>query len=146
MLDFDLTDLQPYLLILVGCVLVLVAIFKKETKPELKLTGVKADGIVFALESKSNSGGFLSGTANMKDKVTIRFVTQKQEWITEDINQDFATFFTKQYKEGEAVEVYYDPNNPSTFFVNTKQSDKLGRLLFAIVGIVFCTAGIYQLL
>jgi hypothetical protein len=37
------------------------------------------------------------------DKVTVGFVTKSKEWVTADIEQAFATFFTGQYKPGEKV-------------------------------------------
>jgi hypothetical protein len=54
--------------------------------------------------------------------------------------------FTGQYKEGESVEVHYDPKNPSDFFVYTKQSETLSRVIFALVGLGFSIIGLYQLL
>ena len=79
------------------------------------------------------------------DKVTVRFVTKNKEWITGNLKQEFAIFFTGQYKIGESVEVYYDPKNPSDFFVDTKQSGKTGRLLLAAIGVIFFLIGVYQL-
>ncbi|HZF64052.1 MAG TPA: DUF3592 domain-containing protein, partial [Chitinophagaceae bacterium] len=80
------------------------------------------------------------------DKVTIRFLTLDKQWITGDLKQEFAAFFTNQYKAGDAVEVYYDPKQPSHFFVDTKQSRRTARIIFACVGIVLFAAGLYQLM
>jgi hypothetical protein len=131
----------PYLLSGLGISLILIGIFKKTTTSDLLMNGEKVEGIVFELGMKSS--GF-SGS-NINDKVTIRFVTKKKEWITTDINQDFATFFTGQYKLGQKVDVYYKLENPSNFVVDTKQSEKKARMLLLLVGTVFCMAGLSKL-
>jgi hypothetical protein len=140
--DFNFNELQPYLFVLIGVILLLTAVFRS-TKSNLKNSGVKTEGIIYLLGYFNNAG---SGTpSNVKDKITVRFTTNKKEWITGDIEQKFAVFFTKQYKEGETVDIYYDPDNPSNFFVDTKQSETIGRLLFVVVGLAFCAIGIFQL-
>lgn len=49
------------------------------------------------------------------------------------------------YKQGQALDVYYDPENPVDFFVDTKQSEKVSKALLAIVGVAFCAVGFLQL-
>lgn len=136
--EFDFKELQPLFFIIIGLVLVLVALLKKASKSHLKQSGLKAEGIIFQLEKASNS--------NINSKVTVRFVTRNKEWITGEINQDFAVFFTGQYKEGQRIDVYYDPKKPSQFFVDTKQSETLSKVVFAVVGLGFSLIGLYQLL
>ena len=143
--EIDFKEFQPYLFIIAGLVVVLIAMLKKASKSQLKQTGLKAEGIVFALEGKSNNTSSTSYNLNIKDKVTVRFVTQNKEWITGDINQEFAAFFTRQYKEGQSVDVYYDPKKPSDFFVDTTQSETVSRVIFAVVGLGFSLIGLYQL-
>jgi len=41
-----------------------------------------------------------------------------------DLRQDFAIYFTNQYKVGDKVSVYYDIKNPENFLVDTKQSSE----------------------
>ncbi len=79
------------------------------------------------------------------NKVTVRFVTKEQEWITGEMKQEFAIFFTGQYKAGETVDVYYDPAKPSNFFIETGQSENKARLFIAAIGMIFCLIGLYQL-
>lgn len=140
MSDFDFSKLQPLIFTLLGVIVLLIAIFKR-TKSNLKTIGLRTEGIVYTLGCSNNS----DDSSNIKDKITVRFVTNKKEWITGNIKQDFAVYFTKQYKEGETVDVYYDPANPSNFYVDTKQSEITGRILFAIIGLIFCAIGLYQL-
>jgi len=146
MLDFDFDTLRPFIFILVGIVLVLIVVLKKSTKSNLKHTGLKTEGVVYALAARANNTSSINDSVNVKDKVTIRFVTQNKEWITGDIKQEFAAFFSGQYKEGQKVDVYYDPKNPSNFFVDTKQSEILSKIFFAVVGLTLILIGLYKLL
>ncbi len=52
-------------------------------------------------------------------------------------------FYYRQYKVGDKVKVYYDKNNPSNFYVETKQSEMIGRLMFAAIGLGFFLVGLY---
>jgi hypothetical protein len=144
--DFDLNTLQPFIFILVGIVLLLMAVLKKATKANLKQSGLKTEGIVYGLERQTDSTSPISDSSNVKDKVIVRFVTNNEEWITGDIKQEFAAFFTGQYKEGQKLDVYYDPKNPSDLFVDTKQCEIIGKILFVIVGLASCLIGLYKLL
>ena len=137
--ELNLRELQPYIFLLFGLASILFAVFSKSEKAKLKENGVKAEGIIYAL------GQSFAGSTNVKNKVTIRFVTSDSQWITGDLDQDFATFFTGQYKEGDAIEVFYDAKDPSTFFVDTKQSEKISRMVFCIIGIALSGYGLYQL-
>jgi hypothetical protein len=82
----------------------------------------------------------------IKDQIFIRFLTLKNEWITAPINQEFATFYSSQYKDGEKVTVYYDKDDPSIFYVSTKQSQFLGRFFLAFLGLFFILIGVYKYL
>lgn len=144
--DFNLKEFQPYIFILIGLGSMLIVLFKKSDKSTLKVNGEKAEGITYALGQKSNSYSSGNRSSNVKDKVTIRFLTKDQQWITGDLEQDFAAFFTNQYKEGQAVDVYYDPKQPSNFFVDTKQSEAKSRILFTVIGFMLMAVGVYQLL
>lgn len=143
--DFDLKVFQPYLFLLIGLGSVLLALFKKSSKAILKATGHKAEGIIYALDRCPNQSSDTE-TSNIKDKVTVRFLTKDQKWITADIRQDFAAFYSKQYQLGETVEVYYDPKDPTSFIVDTKQSEVMARGGFVLIGAIFCVVGLYQLL
>jgi len=142
---FNIHDLRPFAFLLTGSIFILLAIFRRSKQAVLKTKGKKAEGIIFPLERNrsSNSDDF---SPRVKEKVTIRFVTESQEWITAEIKQDFGIFYTKKYKEGDTVQVYYDPENPSSFFVDTNQLETSSRLLLAIAGLVCFALGIYQLL
>jgi len=82
------------------------------------------------------------------EKVTIRFTTKKQEWITIDLDaaSGFIIRYRGKYKQGDKVLVIYKAENPYDFYVvSPKVSDK-EQILFAIAGFVFIGVGIYFLL
>lgn len=141
-----LSQYLPYIFFLIGLILVAVSIFYKSEKAKLKQTGLVADGIVYEQENGINISVLPNNSyQSANKKTTIRFVTQKEEWITGMIQQDFQMFYTGQYKNGDAVKVYYDPNNPSNFYVDTKQSEGTARFFMAITGLIFIIIGLYKL-
>ena len=144
--DFNWKEFQPYILLLIGLISLSIASFKKSLKANLKKTGQKAEGIIFAQEHATNDQSSFTEYSNIKDKISVRFLTLDNQWITGVINQEFASFTTNQYKDGEVVDVYYDQSNPKRFYVDTKQSEEKARLIFAAVGIIFSGIGLYQIL
>jgi len=101
--QINFTGYLPYVLLIGGLALTVVACFFVFKKSNLKETGTAADGIVF---EQSTSG---DSDININNKIIIRFLTKKQEWITGPIDQDFQLFYTGQYKNGDIVKVFYNP-------------------------------------
>lgn len=123
----------------------IIPIFYKSNNKNLEKTGERCEGIIFKLDY-SNSFGSDTNSSSTKDKITVRFVTnKKEEWITEDLKTDFMISYTGQYKEGDKVAVIYNPENPSEFTIETKQSQTIGKLVLFFVGLIFVGAGIYEL-
>jgi hypothetical protein len=143
--NFDLEAFKPYIFIVAGLAAILYALLKKTKTADLKESGEKVQGIVYDADQASTYGRNLSGPMNVKNKLTIRFVTKKEEWITAAINQPFILYYTGQYKPGDKVDIYYDEQNPSHFYVDTKQSEKTVRLVLGVLGIIFCLVGLYLL-
>jgi hypothetical protein len=144
MAEFDFTQIEPFIFLAAGLGCILMSLFLKNSLKSLKVTGEKAEGIIYKLEKTTPNpgpGGFSSGI----DSVTIRFVTKTGEWITSQVSRSFASFFTGQYKAGQPVIVYYDPAKPTNFYLETGQSELVGRITIAIVGLVFMTIGLYKL-
>ncbi len=113
----------------------------------LKQNGIPVEGIVFRQEFDENvRQSYDNSFSPVKDKITIRFLTNTNEWITGVIKQDFRLFYTGQFKDGETIKVYYNKDNPSDFYVDTKQSEFVGRLFIASIGLVFLLIGLYQVL
>jgi hypothetical protein len=135
---------QTIIFCLLGLVLITISIFASSTDKKLKEVGITVDGIIFSLSEGSNridSGNYVT---NVKDKITIRFLTTDNVWITGQLKTNFLIAYTGQYKEGQSVKVTYDPQNPSNFMIVSKQSEKIGRLLFAVVGLLFLITGIFK--
>ena len=130
--------MTPYFFIITGLVATLLSIFKATKNKSLLQSGQKTEGIIFDQESSSFDN-------NVSDKVTVRFVTEKQEWITKEINQGFAISFTGQYKKGGRITIFYDKENPNDFCVDNKQSEIIGRVITFLIGVVFIAIGLYQI-
>lgn len=142
MLELYLKELLPFFPLAMGALCILAALFKKSPTASLRQTGLRTEGIIYAMSTRALG----SDTSYVMDKITVRFVTREGRWVTGDINQEFASFYTNQYKLGEKVEVFYDPQHPSSFFVKTKQSEERWRMLFLVIGLVFCAVGTIMLL
>ncbi len=137
-----LTEYYPFMYLLIGLITLAYSIFAVSKKSDLKQTGIEVDGIIYDQEQDLS---YHNSSYNIKDKITVRFVTQQQEWITAPIKQAFASFYTGQYKNGETVKVYYNKDKPTDFYVDTKQPEFLARIIFAVAGLVFISIGLSQL-
>jgi hypothetical protein len=141
-----MTEYQPYIFLAVGLIFLTISIFWASTKSNLKESGLSVDGIVFKQGfDNSRRSSYNDSYPFIKDKITIRFLTQNGEWITGVIKQDFGIFYTGQYKNGDNLKVYYNKDNPSEFYVDTKQSEIKGRLVIGFVGLAFLLIGLYSL-
>lgn len=134
----------PYTHISIGIILILVSAFYKSGAERLAKTGKRCEGIIFKL-NYSDSNSYNESDTRTKNKITVRFVTQKEEWITGDLNTDFMITWTGQLKEGQAVPVLYDPNNPADFTIETKQSPQLVKIIFVFAGVILTAVGVYKL-
>ncbi len=76
----------------------------------LRKEGRETEGIVFDIES-SNSYNENSNSTTYYP--IVRFVTDKQDWITE--KSEISGF----YKPGDRVTVVYNPNNPRDFTIKS---------------------------
>ena len=100
--SLNLGHYQPYLLLLIGLISMILSLFHKSKTQKLEKTGERCEGIIFRLGYSNSLGPDMNGSTT-KNKITIRFVTNKKEWITEDLHTDFMISYTGQYKEGEKV-------------------------------------------
>lgn len=141
MLELYLKELLPFFPLAMGALCILAAVFKKSPTAYLKRSGQRTEGIIYAVGATAPG----MDTSYVMDKITVRFVTREGRWITGDIKQEFASFYTNQYKLGEKVEVYYDPQHPASFFVKTKQSEERMRMLLVAIGLIFCAVGVIML-
>lgn len=142
MQDFDLKQLEPFFFVALGMAALFFAALKKGRASALKDTGEKVEGNIYDIEQGFGSRTGFDSSVSKSDKITVRFVTKKGEWVTSELKQPFALFFTGQYKPGDKIDVYYDPINPSAFYTDTRQSELINRVLIAFVGIIFCLIGL----
>jgi hypothetical protein len=98
----------------------------------LLTNGKKADAIIF----KNNFQSSMSGGGTYYP--VVRFLTEKKEWITQELNIGYSP----AKKEGTKLEVIYDPEEPTNVAVNsTLQLEILPRLFVAlgIAGLILVT-------
>ncbi len=128
--------------IILGIVLIVTSFVRQDYHKELLKSGIRTQGIIFDQSAATERG--LSTNTLLNTDTIVRFTTEEKTWVTGAISQDFATFFTGQYRVGQKVEVFYDPLDPSRFYVKTRQSSFAGRVLMFVVGVVFLLLGLYQ--
>lgn len=107
-------------------------------------SGISAEGIIFKLEMDEIATGSTNYSGNSNDRIIVRFLTSEKIWVTAEAKHQFLVSYTGQYKEGDKVMVKYDPAQPEVFVIETRQSEKTGRLFFAAVGLGLVASGIYQ--
>lgn len=116
--------------LIIGIGFILIYYFRKKKYNKLLVTGIAVEGVIFDFETSYIS---YSGSESRDiPKPIIRFVTLKQEWITEKYETGF-TF--SDWKAGDKVMVYYNPENPEEFVVSTRL-DKWILRVFLFIGIV----------
>ncbi len=138
-------EIFHYAFLVFGFGVMAYAFLKDSPKSKLKESGLEAIGIIFAQDRDYKAFRLLNSNW-VNDTITVRFVTEKNEWISGEIDQPFQMFYNWQYKDGEKVKVYYDKDNPENFFVDTKQSELLGRISVALIGLSFAASGIYYII
>ncbi|MGB4771805.1 MAG: DUF3592 domain-containing protein [Chitinophagaceae bacterium] len=126
------------LLITIGCIMIAVSLLNSDTDKALIKTGKYAEGIIFEQDVNTDTSSY----ANTNP--VVRFTTEDKTWITGRIKQNISVSYTGQYKDGEKVAVYYDPEDPSRFYVASKQSPTIARILMLVIGLSLVTYGIYQ--
>jgi hypothetical protein len=93
--------------LIIGFVFTIIAIKTLIKVNHIKKNGIKAEGIVYNLTNSSD--------VDMKFQLpTIRFLTQDQEWITEEAKVGLPYGL---YKKGQKINLIYDKNEPKEFFI-----------------------------
>jgi uncharacterized protein DUF3592 len=141
--SLSFTPSLPYIFIIVGFIFIVIALFSKSGVKRLTHTGEHCEGIIFKLGYKEDNT-FNRSDSITKDKITVRFETKRKEWITEDLDTNFMITWTGQFKEGQKVQVLYDPNNPSDFTILNNQSPRLVKLIFILAGSICLAIGAYK--
>ena len=123
--------MDPELIILiVSAALAIVGVYLWQRGNHFLANGKKAEAIIFRNNYHSSSSG--GGTYHP----VVRFLTDKQEWIT----QELSIGYSPAIPEGTKLQVIYDPDDPTNVEINSPfQLEILPRLLVAIgiVGFIF---------
>ena len=136
--------LQAGLFILFGLAIIAIAFLSTPAYKKLSKSGIPAEGIIFKLDIDGITTGSSDYSGNSNDRIIVRFLTSEKVWVTAEAKHQFLISYTGQYKEGDKVMVKYDPEQPEVFVIETRQSEKTGRLFFAPVGLGLVASGIYQ--
>lgn len=93
----DINPFLPYIFIVIGFGIMIYGFFKKRTTHILIKTDIKAEGIIYELKGKS-SGISISFNNIAYDKIIVRFVTDKLEWVTGKAQNEFGLFILANIK------------------------------------------------
>jgi len=115
-----------------GVLFIVGGITHMSKKKYLLQNGKVTKGIVFKMQRKEN--GY---------NPVVRFLTEDNEWITHEIKSGFGLNF---YKEGNQIDIIYDPNDLTNIELHQPGHIKISAVLPLIIGIIFFLVGFYNFL
>jgi hypothetical protein len=115
--------------------LITVGIFLWQKGNHLLRTGKKAQAVIF----KNNYDS--SGDGGVYYPV-VRFLTDKQEWVTQQLNIGYSP----AKEEGTKLEVIYDPEDPSNVEINSTFLLEILPRILVISGVCGLVFGVLELL
>ncbi len=118
------------IILIVSATIAIAGVYLWQKGNHLLANGKKAEAIIFKNNFQSSSSG--GGTYHP----VVRFLTDKQEWIT----QELSIGYSPAIPEGTKLKVIYDPDDPTNVEIHSSlQLEILPRLLVAIgvVGFIF---------
>jgi len=136
--------IQAGIFIFTGLACFAISVFAKTAHKKLSQSGLSAEGIIYKLELDNGSSRANGFSGKLKDKITVRFLTRENVWVTGEAKSQFLIFFTGQYKEGDLVRVKYNPDQPAEFILESRQSETAGRVIGVVAGLILVVSGIYQ--
>jgi hypothetical protein len=117
---------------LIGVALVVAGNGMSAKRKKIITTGIKVEGVVFALEEETSNFG---GNRRTLYSPVIRFITIDKEWVTEKymfgISSKHAVI-NPSYKEEDKVNVIYDPKNIKDFVIDDFNAKAIGPLCVVI--------------
>ncbi|MBN8721261.1 MAG: DUF3592 domain-containing protein [Sediminibacterium magnilacihabitans] len=128
--------IQGLILLAFAIFLVLAAIVTLTKYKKISNSGVEVEGIVFDLESSSTTN---SPTLTFP---VIRFLTKKNEWITQKAS---VSIIPGSYKKGQKITVVYQIDKPTVFFIKSNWTNAVLALMI-IIGLTITILGIYILI
>jgi hypothetical protein len=135
-MNIDLSDANYIEIVagLIGAIVLVIGNSLSTTRTKVKSTGVKVEGLVFALEE-------ITGPNDYRRRYyipIIRFITLEKEWVTEKYSLGLgykSMTISSSYKEGDKVTVIYDPKNITTFIIDDFTSKVIGPVS-TIIGVL----------
>ena len=120
------------ILLIVAGLFILIGTKLWQKGNHLQLKGKKAKAIIFKNNLKQSGA-----SAGMYYPV-VRFTTDKQEWITQELNIGYSP----PVPEGEQLEVIYDPDDPTTVEINSSFQLEMLPMIFICIGLVGFVTGV----
>lgn len=124
--------IETFILVVISVLLTMFALKMLNDTNKISKNGIKAEGIVFDNEV---------GNQGYPTYPIIRFLTDKQEWITKASKIAVPPGI---YKSGKTVGVIYDKLEPTNFVIDDKYTKVVPYVLIG-VGTLFFVAGMVTL-
>ncbi|WP_160143473.1 DUF3592 domain-containing protein [Chryseolinea soli] len=119
-MDFEL------FIVILSSVLLIVGAKLWQDGNHLVKNGKTATAVVF----RNNFKTYLEGGSGLYYPV-VRFLTDKQEWITEELSVGY----NPKKREGAKLRVIYDPENPTEVEIHSILQLRILPLLFIVAGV-----------
>lgn len=116
--------IQALVLIALAITVIVIAIITLNKYKKISATGVEAEGIVFEVESSSSSVNTTTLTYPI-----VRFLTSKNEWITQKAS---VSIVPGTYKKGQKITVVYLEDKPTEFFIKSPLTNTIFALMIFI--------------
>ncbi len=127
--------IQGVLLIILSVAVIFIAIIALSKYKKISAKGIEAEGVIFDIESSPATG---DSTIIFP---IVRFVTEKNEWITQKASVGIIFY---SYKKGQSVTVVYSKDNPTDFYIKSNWTYGL-LITVIIIGLALITNGMYFL-
>ncbi len=114
------------IVVIVSAVLIVIGVKLRHKGSHLLHNGKRAKAIVFR-----NNQQLLGPSSGMHYPV-VRFLTDKEEWITQELNVGYSP----PLPEGKQLEVIYDPDDPTTVEINSSFQLEILPTIFLCIGII----------
>ena len=121
------------IILIISSVLIIVGVVLWQKGNHLIANGKKAKAVIFKNNFDSSSSGGVYFPV-------VRFLTDKQEWIT----QQLSIGYSPAKPEGTKLEVIYDPEEPTNVEINSAFQLEMLPRLFVIIGVVGLIWGILE--
>jgi hypothetical protein len=128
--------IQAILLIILSIVVIAFAIIAWGKYKKISTAGTEAEGIIFDMDSFP---GAYDATITYP---IVRFLTEKNEWITQKAS---VSIIPGTYKKGQKITVVYLKDNPTDFFIKSTWSTTV-FIVMIFIGLFLTAYGTYALI